>query len=570
MALMFDNTGSGNLTLKSPVSGAYTLEFPITAGSSGQFLKTDGVGLLSWDTPPVTSPSGNDTEIQFNSSGAFGSSSTLTYNTSTQTLASINLSLSGNVNLAGTAQRITGDFSNVSTFDRVLFQTSTTNGNTDVGIIANGTGTVSSVSVYGSSDPTNSSVGRLVANGSTDVKLVADKIGTGNYTSLSFHTNNTEQVRINTSGQLLVGNGTTVNPSIGFKDETNTGIYRPGAGSMVIQVGGAETIRVDSARNTVLGSSNLTTSSTDGFAYLPTTPGTPTGTPSSFPGHSPITFDTTNNKLYVYDSGWIDINSALATALNDLTDVNITSPTAGQILKYNGTNWYNGTESGIGSVSWGDIGGTLSNQTDLQNALNAKLDASTASSTYVELAGDTMTGTLNLPSNGLVVGTSQLIVSGGNVGVNKAVPASTLDVDGTVSHTGLAPTDGTNIDQVKQITKNLTLTTDWQDTGIKFTDLATGTYIVQLYANDIGSGGSNNNEYYSGTMSWYAGTTDSSLPLPTDEIVLHRAGGSGEGGLYLRTYRTAAADPDNLKLQIYANSANISAANYVFKFRRII
>ena len=27
---------------------------------------------------------------------------------------------------------------------------------------------------------------------------------------------------------------------------------------------------------------------------------------------------------------------------------------------------------GGGSVSWGDIGGTLSNQTDLQNALNAK------------------------------------------------------------------------------------------------------------------------------------------------------------------------------------------------------
>jgi hypothetical protein len=132
------------------------------------------------------------------------------------------------------------------------------------------------------------------------------------------------------------------------------------------------------------------------------------------------------------------------------------------------------------------------------------------------------------------------------------------------------PTEGTDIDQVKTITKSLTLTTDWQDTGIKSTDLSTGTYIVQLVANDLASGGTNNNEYYSGTMSWYSSNTNSALELPTDEISLHRAGGSGDGALYLRTYRTPSADPDNLKLQIYSNTANASAANYVFKFRRII
>lgn len=570
MALLFDNTGAGNLTLKSPASGTYTLEFPLTAGTTGQFLKTDGSGGLSWDTPPSTSPSGNNTEIQFNDSGVFGGDSALTYNKATTTLTTTSLVLNGNLTFNATSLRVIGDFSNATLSNRVLFQTSTTNGQTDVGIIPNGTGTTSSISIYNGSDPNNASVGKFIANGTTDVRIVADKTGTGNYTSLAFITNNIEQVRINTSGQLLVGNGSSVSPSFAFKDEFNTGFYRPGAGSVVFQVGGAETIRTDSTRNVVLGSGNLTTSSTDGFVYLPSTPGTPTGTPSSFPGHNAVTYDASNNKLYAYNSGWVDINSALATSLDDLSDVVITTPSAGQILKYNGTNWYNGTESGIGSVSWGDIGGTLSNQTDLNNALGAKLDSTTASSTYVELAGDTMTGTLNLPSNGLVVGTSQLIVSGGNVGVNKAVPTSTLDVDGTISHTGLSPTDGTSIDQVKQITKSLTLTTDWQDTGIKYTDLATGTYVIQLYANDTGAGGSNNNEYYSGTMSWYAGTTDSSVSLPTDEIILHRAGGSGEGGLYLRTYRTALADPDNLKLQIYANVANISAANYVFKFRRII
>jgi len=124
--------------------------------------------------------------------------------------------------------------------------------------------------------------------------------------------------------------------------------------------------------------------------------------------------------------------------------------------------------------------------------------------------------------------------------------------------------------QIVTITKSLTLTTDWQDIGINSTNLQTGSYFVQLFANDIAAGGTNNNEYYTGLMSWYSGDTNSSLPMPTDEVVLHRAGASGDGALYLRTYRTPTADTANLKLQIYSNIANASAANYVFKFKRIM
>lgn len=123
-------------------------------------------------------------------------------------------------------------------------------------------------------------------------------------------------------------------------------------------------------------------------------------------------------------------------------------------------------------------------------------------------------------------------------------------------------------DTIISITKSITLTTDWQDTGISGTDLATGTYVVQLYANDAGAGGSSINEYYSGVMSWWAGATNSSVELPTDEVVLHRAGGSSDAGLYLRTYRTN--NNGVLKLQIYSNQANPSASNYVFKFKRFI
>ena len=127
--------------------------------------------------------------------------------------------------------------------------------------------------------------------------------------------------------------------------------------------------------------------------------------------------------------------------------------------------------------------------------------------------------------------------------------------------------DGTDIDQLKTITVLLTLTDDWQDTGINSSYLSSGTYTIQLFAND----GINVNEYYSGMMSWYSGNTQSASEMPTDEISLHRAGGSAEGvEIYLRTFRSGSGDPNKLKLQIYSNHAFATASNYVFKFRRII
>ena len=56
--------------------------------------------------------------------------------------------------------------------------------------------------------------------------------------------------------------------------------------------------------------------------------------------------------------------------------------------------------SGGGSASWGDIEGTLANQQDLQDALNAKADASTLSN-YAPLANPALTGTATLNGQNL-------------------------------------------------------------------------------------------------------------------------------------------------------------------------
>jgi hypothetical protein len=66
-------------------------------------------------------------------------------------------------------------------------------------------------------------------------------------------------------------------------------------------------VEVSPTGNFVIGTAALLTTATDGFLYVPTCAGTPTGTPTSYSGAAPIVIDTTNNKLYFYSSGqWRD------------------------------------------------------------------------------------------------------------------------------------------------------------------------------------------------------------------------------------------------------------------------
>jgi len=51
--------------------------------------------------------------------------------------------------------------------------------------------------------------------------------------------------------------------------------------------------------------------------------------------------------------------------------------------------------------------------------------------TYVKVSGDTMSGRLNLPADGLAAGTNQLVLSGGRVGTGTATPGQKLTIAGT-------------------------------------------------------------------------------------------------------------------------------------------
>jgi len=54
----------------------------------------------------------------------------------------------------------------------------------------------------------------------------------------------------------------------------------------------------------IVGAAALATTATDGFLYIPTAAGVPTGVPTAKTGRVPMVYDTTNNDFYIYNGAW--------------------------------------------------------------------------------------------------------------------------------------------------------------------------------------------------------------------------------------------------------------------------
>jgi hypothetical protein len=174
----------------TPNTGAFT-----TLSASGVFTAKNGGSAAA---PDITTAGDTNTGI------FFPAADTIAF--SEGGVEAIRLTSTGNLQFSGTAQRITGDFSNATLSNRLAFQTSTTNGNTIVGAFPNGTGLNARLQAFSTSDPANASTISFEANGGiSQSAITADKTGTGSYLPMTFYTGGSERVRIDTSGNVGIG-----------------------------------------------------------------------------------------------------------------------------------------------------------------------------------------------------------------------------------------------------------------------------------------------------------------------------------------------------------------------------
>lgn len=125
-------------------------------------------------------------------------------------LNAANPSFTGNLTASGTAQRITGDFSNETVVNRLLFQSSTINGITAVTSIPNGTSQSSFFQAINSSAPANASTMQIAVS-ATESQLSASRTGGGTYLPMTFYAGGSARMGIDTSGNVGIGTSPTGN-----------------------------------------------------------------------------------------------------------------------------------------------------------------------------------------------------------------------------------------------------------------------------------------------------------------------------------------------------------------------
>lgn len=114
-----------------------------------------------------------------------------------------------------------------------------------------------------------------------------------------------------TNGLMLIhGNGTTqiAGAALQLTNLTNTAGSEASDLIILTQNAGAamtQKMRISKVGNIVAGAeAALATNATDGFLYIPTCAGTPTGVPTAYTGKVAMIYDTTNNKFYIYNGAW--------------------------------------------------------------------------------------------------------------------------------------------------------------------------------------------------------------------------------------------------------------------------
>jgi len=241
--------------------------------------------------------------------------------------------------------------------------------------------------------------------------------------------------------------------------------------------------------------------------------------------------------------------------------------------------------SGVGEELWLQTAGYNDLKHYVVNTGYTILDAHNYNSYSPTLIGAGATGNwgINITGNAATATKSTKLAGGaaGSIPYQSAADTTTFVSIGSTGQilsieNGVPTWKDNSSTGIVEITKSLTVTESWMDTGIKSGDsdsatnatLSPGTWIVQIIHANLNSGSDSYAAVYSGVMSIYH-TTSSDAEADSDEIVLHRSGKAGGKRLYLRTIPTISSNGWS-KLQIAASAAFSTAGSITFKFKKII
>jgi hypothetical protein len=143
-------------------------------------------------------------------------------------------------------------------------------------------------------------------NGSAVINVLNSNAGAAANAQIQIY-NGTTYLSITQLGESYTTSGMSIAKTAAIRSNSVVGLN---IGTIVsspfgIWTNNTQKISIPSAGGLVIGTAALATTATDGFLYIPTCAGTPTGVPTAQTGTVAMIFDTTNNKLYIYDGGWI-------------------------------------------------------------------------------------------------------------------------------------------------------------------------------------------------------------------------------------------------------------------------
>ena len=322
-AMTLDSSGNLGIGTASPgknLEVAAATDTTIRIRNTTTAISSTVYGTLDWATSDSSAPGGIvakiDTFDDFPGGGGFGDRAALRFftNNSTALAERMRLDSSGNLGLGVTPSAWTGSGGK----------------NIEIGATGNAIFGSASLTTYIYNANFDSSwkysrsdfASRYEQQAGTHRWFTAPSGTAGN--AISF----TQAMTLDASGRLLVGRTTSdangyflqLNGTTGYQAGvlmTYSGvgsgaIFENSSGALVFGNDGAsgttERARITAAGSVVAGGSvALATTATDGFLYVPTCAGTPTGTPTAITGMAPIVVNTTNNKLYFYSGGaWRD------------------------------------------------------------------------------------------------------------------------------------------------------------------------------------------------------------------------------------------------------------------------